>query len=227
MTKANILRFILVAFAACAGRPSFAQEPTLFAWLKTHSSIVSGVASANGERSEFVSISVDTDFEISGPVRGFGSLRLFSRDRVTDEGSLVTPGAPLSLDALALYSSGEAVGGAYRAITPTVGIECRGGLTFAMVGLVGSVGAPVDGSKVVAGCGGRFTGGPGRLSVLLGHAGPVAEGDPLFGFIPSLLVSGEFRLPKGTAFLLDIEAGRDRATQNPVTSLRASVRKGF
>lgn len=206
------------------------EEPgTLLEWLKTHASIVSGVALANGERTEFVSLSIDTDFELSPSVRGFGNLTLFSRSRVTDEGSVPqAPGLPLSVDALAMYSAGQALGGVYRQVTPTFAVECRGGVVFQMIALTAhDVGQPVDGSKFIGGCGARLTGGPGRLSLLLGHAGPVTEGQPLMGFIPSLLVSGEFRLPKNASLLLDLEAGRDRATQQQVTSLRASVRKGF
>lgn len=201
---------------------------TLFDWLKTHTSVVSGVALANGARSEFVSVSLDTDFELSPKIRGFGNLTLFSRSRVTDEGSVPQIGIPLSIDALAMYSSGQATGGAYRQVTPTFAVECRAGIVFAMIALTAhDVGEPVDGSKYIFGCGPRLTGGPGRLSIIFGHAGPVTEGKPLMGFIPSLIVSGEFRMPKSAALLLDIEAGRDRTTQQQVTSLRASVRKGF
>jgi hypothetical protein len=206
--------------------PASAQEgPDLLTWIRDHSSVVSGVATADGEHVEFISLALKTDFEVKPKFRGFAELNLFSRQRSGE--SIQTPGVPMSLQDLAIYSAGEAVAGAYYEWTPKVGFECRGGVNFAMIALTGTHGEPVDPSKFLGACGLRLTGGPGRLSVLGGHSGPVDAGAKLFGFIPSMVFNGEFRLSGGVSFVLDISAGRDLTTDKSITTSRFSVRKGF
>jgi len=203
-----------------------ASGPTLWDYLKTHGSVVSGVASANGERSEFVSLALDDSFEIKPRWTGLLSLSLFGRQRVQGE-SVIEPQVPTSLDALALYSAGEAWGGVLFEATPTVGLECRAGIAFSMTGLTGKIGEPVDSSKITAACGPCFTGKVGRACTLFGHVGPVDEGEHLWGFLPSTVVDGSFRLTDTASFLVYVAAGRDLVTQKSVTSARFSVRKGF
>lgn len=219
-----VLAFSILAQCGMT-RPAFAQGPTLFEYLKDHTSVVSGVASADGQRSEYVSVAIDDDFLIAPKFHGFGNLSLFGRQRAGE--SNPTPEVPLSLDALALYSAGELTGGAYFEATPKVAIECRTGVSFSMTGITGKQGDPVDSSKFTAGCGPRFTGGPGRLSVIFGHYGPVDAGAKLWGFVPTTIFDGEFRLPESMAFLVRVAAGRDLATNTAVTSSWFAVRKGF
>jgi len=208
--------------------PTPAPSPTFFDWLKDHSSVISGAAVANGEQTEFVSVAVDTDFEIKPKVHGFGSVLLFGRQRVSDEGSVPVPGVPTSLVDLSLYSAGEVDGGAYWLWTPKVGIECRGGVTFAMIGITGSHGNPVDGSKFLGACGLRLIGSVGRLSVLAGHFGAVDYGAKFLGFAPTMIFDGEFKLPgNGISFVMNISAGRDLQTDLAVTSSRFAIRKAF
>ena len=198
-------------------------EESLWSWVKSHGSVVSGIAVADGERSEFVSVAIDVDAELAPKLRAFGSLSLFGRQRAGES----EPQLPGSLDALALYSAGEAVAGAYWAVSPKLAIECRGGVIFAMSGFTGAVGAPVDPSKYLGGCGARVTGTVGRLSVIFGHSGPVTEGARLWGFVPSTVIDGEFPLGRGMAALIQVSAGRELGTEKAVTSARVSVRKGF
>lgn len=225
----KLVRLLLALLAA----PALAQEPaqpTIWEYLRAHTSVVSGVASANGERSEFVSLALDDSFEIKPRLIGFGGLSLFGRQRVQGiAGSARTgdPQIPTSYDDLALYSAGEVTAGAYFEATPKLGIECRGAITFQMTGITGPVGEPVDASKVTLGCGPRLTGSVGTLSVVFGHSGPVDEGAHLLGFLPSTVVNGAFRLTDSTQFLLHIAAGRDLATNKAVTSTRFAVRKAF
>lgn len=209
--------------------PVFAQEPAptdFLSYLKSHASIVSGIARANGQQTEFVALSINDDFEIKPKLRGLVGLSTFGRQRVSEDGSAVPTDLPFSLEDLALYSSGEAIAGLYYEWTPRVAFECRGGLTFEMAGLTGKQGDPVDGSKFLGACGVRLTGEPGRLSVLGGHYGTVEQGAKIW-FLPSLIVSGEFRMPKDSAFVVEIRAGRDRVTQTAVTYSAFSIRKGF
>lgn len=220
----RIKPFLAIALLAIA-LPARAQD-NLLDYVKNHASVVSGVASANGERSEFVSLAVDVDFEMTPKLRGFGYLSLFGRQRV-DGGSVVTPGIPMSLDELALYSAGEIGGGAYYLWTPKVALECRGGVSFKMVALTGQKGDPVDSSKFLGACGPRLTGGPGRLSILIGHYGAVDEGEKFFGFAPSLIFDGSFRMSEGIDFLVFVASGRDLTTQKAVTTSRFALRKAF
>lgn len=203
------------------------EEKTDFlSYLKSHASIVSGIARANGQQTEFVALSINDDFEIKPKLRGLVGLSTFGRQRVSEDGSAAPTDLPFSLEDLALYSSGEAIAGLYYEWTPRVAFECRGGLTFEMAGLTGKKGDPVDGSKFLGACGVRLTGEPGRLSVLGGHYGTVEQGAKIW-FLPSLIVSGEFRMPKDSAFVVEIRAGRDRVTQTAVTYSAFSIRKGF
>lgn len=209
---------LLPAFAS-AQEPEKPQD--FLAYAKAHASIVSGVEIA-GERSEFVSLSLDDDFALAGKVRGFASLSLFSRQRASED-----PELPASVDELGIYSAGEAFAGAYWQWLPKLAIECRAGMTFAMVGITGTVGGPVDGSKFIGGCGPRMSGPAGRLSILFGHSGPVDDGAKFYGFIPSTIFAGEFALPSNMALLVDISAGRNIETDKAVTSSRFAVRKRF
>lgn len=225
MANMNIRRILAGALLLAAG-PALAQDQTLFDYLKTHTSIVSGVARANGESAEYVSVSLDDEFSLSPKLTGFGNLSLFGRQRVAGE-SVPNPEVPITLEGLALYSAGEMTAGAFYAVHQKIAIECRGGVSFKMAALTGQIGEPVDPSKFTAGCGPRFTGGPGRLSVIFGHYGPVSEGERLWGFIPTTIFDGEFRLPSNMSFLIRVAAGRDLATQKSVTSSWFSVRKGL
>ncbi len=216
----------LLAAALLVASPAYAQQPNLIDWLKDHASVVSGVSVANGQKAEFVSLAINTTFEVKPRLKAFGGLSLFSRSRVTSEGTEASA-LPFSLTDLAIYSSGEAMGGAWFEWTEIVGVECRGGITFEMIALTGhDVGAPIDGSKYLGACGLRLTGGPGRISILAGHYGTVTEGSE-FWVIPSLIVSGEFRHKDNLAFLVDIAAGRERVTQKAHTEARFAVKYGF
>ena len=224
----KLVRFFLSLLAV----PALAQEPaqpTLWDYLRGHVSVVSGVASANGERSEFVSLALDDSFEIRPKLTGFGNLSLFGRQRIQGVAGAPLGGSelPTSLDDLALYSAGEITAGAFFQAHEKVAIECRGAMTFAMTGLTGTVGDPVDSSKFTFGCGPRVSGAVGRLSVIFGHSGPVDEGAKWYGFIPSTVYDGSFRLTDTTSFLVFVAAGRDLATNKAVTSARFSVRKAF
>lgn len=222
--------FSLAILAQCGmTRPAFAQDPQkpdLLTWVKDHSSIVSGVALANQEHTEYISLDLAVDFEIKPRLRGFGHLSLFGRQRVDGE-SIETPGIPLSLEDLALYSAGELAGGFYFEWTPKVGIECRGGVSFQMISLTGMKGDPVDPSKFMGACGPRITGGPGRLSVLFGHYGAVDEGEKFWGFVPSMVFDGEFKFTESVDFVVFVASGRDLTTQLAVTTARFGLRKQF
>lgn len=216
----KLVRFFLMLLAA----PALAQDPpeaNLWDYLKAHASVVSGVAAANGERAEFVSVALDDSFTIAPRFIGFGGLSLFGRQRES------APAIPSSFDDLDLYSAGEITAGAFWEATPKFAIECRAGMSFSMIGLTGTVGEPVDGSKFTFGCGPRVTGSIGRISAILGHSGPVDQGAKYYGFIPSTIYDGSFRLTDSSAFLVYIAAGRDLLTNKAVTSARFSVRKGF
>ena len=230
MVRSNRIQIIAIALLAMAPALAVAQapssDPTLLDYVKDHVSVVSGVAAANGARSEYVSLSLDDDFEIAPKLHGMGSLSLFGRQRVAGE-SIIDPEVPTSLDALALYSAGQVEGGLYYTFTEKVALECRAGVTFAMIGITGKVGDPVDPSKFLGGCGPRLTGGPGRLSVLFGHYGPVDSGAKWYGFTPTTVFDSELRLEKGMSFLVRVAAGRDLSTNKAVTSSWFAIRKHF
>lgn len=225
MSRIKPIQIISIAFLFGVS-VARAQEPTLLDYVKDHVSVVSGVAAANGARSEYVSLSLDDDFELAPKLHGMGSLSLFGRQRVAGE-SIIDPEVPTSLDALALYSAGQVEGGLYYTFTDKIALECRGGMTFAMIGITGKMGDPVDPTKFLFGCGVRLTGGPGRLSVLPGHYGPVDAGAKWYGFIPTTTFDGEFRLPNGMSFLARVAAGRDLSTNKAVTSSWFAIRKHF
>ena len=218
-----MFRLALLSILITAGSVS-AQEQTIFDYIRDHASVVSGVASANGERSEYVSISVDDDFLIRPRLHGTAGISLFGRQRVA--GGSDSP-LPLSLDELALYSAGELQGGIYFDLAPKIALEARAGVTFDMIGITGKVGDPVDPSKFLLGAGLRLTGGPGRLSLLVAHYGAVDEGTPFLGFVPTGYFDGEFRLPRSTSVIIRIAAGRQLITEKAVTSSWFAVRKGF
>lgn len=216
----RIVRFFLILLAA----PALAQDPpeaNLWDYLKAHASVVSGVAAANGARAEYVSLALDDSFTLKPRFIGFGSLSLFGRQRESG------PSIPSSFEDLALYSAGEITAGVFWEATPKFALECRTGMSFSMIGLTGTVGEPIDGSKFTFGCGPRVTGSIGTLSVILGHSGPVDQGAKYYGFIPSTVYDGSFRLTDSSAFLVYIAAGRDLLTNKAVTSARFSVRKAF
>lgn len=231
-TKCRILgAALLIGVAAIPSRaqessPSPTPAPDFASWAKEHASIVSGAAFADGERQEFVSVAIDIDFPVKGRLFGYGNQSFFSRNRAGE--SVPDPTLPSSLDSLSLYSTGETTIGAYFKLDDRFAIDCFGTAIYSMSNIIGQqVGAPIDGSKFIAGCMVRVTGKVGKVALGGGHAGPVDEGLPRWGFLPSFIGRGEFKLVDRLDLLVRIESGRDVVTKKAVNASRFALRKRF
>ena len=242
--KRALYRFFFGAtVTALALQASAAFPEDLWSYVSKHSSVVSGTLASNAgcqafevcpiKQSEFVSLRVVDRFDIGSGFSGVARLDLFSRTRDAEVPASDSDAALIG----SAYSSGEVSFSLLRKVATTssgavVEVECMGGFDFAMTGVGGSVGAPEDGTKVLAGCGPRYQSGDGSVSVILGHFGPVVDSAKLLGFTPSLMIHGYFPLKfmgDGFAFAPDVLIGsRQVADGRALTkSFRLGISKRF
>lgn len=227
MIRISRIQVIVAALVALA--PSFAKAEDPFAYFGRHASIVSGsFVTEEGKRSDFVALRFVDEFKLADKFTGFARVDLFQRAR--DGEVLADPTIPTSAEALKAYSDGEVYVGAFYTLKDHLAAQCVGGAIFAMTSLSGSVGDPLDGTKVVGVCGVRFFDAESHLSVMAGHVGPVVEGGKVAGAVPSLVAEAYVPLPwMGTGFALtpDLSVGRNLAAKKTVWSTRLAISKRF
>lgn len=205
-----------------------AREADLFSYITEHSYLAGGPLLVDGEKATIFEVRFVDDFALGASTRGVARVSLFTLQR-QGEPAPPAPGIPTSLEAAAAYSDGEVWLGVYRQFRPWLALECVGGLTFKMTSLSGTVGDPLDGTKMGLGCGPRLSYRGNNLSVLGGHYGPVAEKGQLLGFVPQVFVHAYLPLSflgKNTAFTPDLAFGRsDVVSPDPtVSTVKATMR---
>jgi hypothetical protein len=170
--------------------PTPATDFDLAAYLRTHAYLTGGTFRTAGETRAVYELRFVDDFPISGDTyRGAARVSLFSLTRAGEQAP-PQQGIPASIkDATSAYSDGEVWLSARKILKPWLAAECIGGVTFKMASLSGSVGNPLDGTKVGVGCGVRLTFQDNHLSIIPGSFGPVADGDKLLGPLPSVMAS--------------------------------------
>ncbi len=216
----------LVLLLLCS--PASAQEATpsptpagdAMTWLSTHSAIISGTYSTDtSDREEFVGIRISGDFDIAPKTVGWAQVDLFTRSR---DGQSATPALPSTPAGLAVYSSGEARVGVYRTLTGLLSAECVAGATFPMPSLGGPSVDPLDGVKVLAGCGPRVGTRTTYARLILGHFGSVVDNGVLAGFVPSMSLSGRVPLRAHIALAPELSIGRNTIQQRTTYAARVA-----
>lgn len=224
--KAGALAGALVL--ALMASPAIAQEPAptstpapdAMSWLSAHSAIVSGTYSTDASsRQEFVGIRIFVEGALAPKLRGWAQLDLFTRSR---DGQSTTPALPSSPAGLAVYSSGEFRLGAYRPITGLLSVECLAGATFPMPSLGAAGVDPLDGVKILAGCGPRVGTPATFVRAVFGHFGPVVDSGSIAGVVPSISVSGRVALRSHVALVPEISVGRNITAQRTTYAARVA-----
>lgn len=201
-----VLVVAMLSFAPAAN----AQD--LWNYLKTHSSLVGGAVVVDDQKEQLVEFRVTDTFDVVEKVKADVRVGLFSINRAGETKPVNLSEIPSTLEQVKAYSDGEVWVSAYRPFTPTLAAVCIGGVTFKMISVIGTVGDPLEGTKVAGGCGVRFTGTNNGVvvDVVGGHYGPVSENDHIAGFIPNLIINGHIPLRfigKNTAFVPDLAFG--------------------
>lgn len=206
--------------------PSYAQDATpsptpsgdAMSWLSSHSAIVSGTYSTDAsDREEFIGLRISGDFDLAPKFVGWAQVDLFTRSR---DGQSATPSLPSSPAGLAVYSSGEVRVGAYRTLSGLLSAECIAGATFAMPTLAGPSVDPLDGTKILGGCGLRVGTRTTYVRAIGGHFGPVVDGGVLAGFVPSLTLGGRVPIRDHIALTPEVSIGRNTLAQRTTYAVR-------
>lgn len=200
---------MMIAFVLILPSPALAQDFNVFKYLTQHASVATGALIADGEAYKVVELRFVDDFRIADKWRGAARVGLFSLTR-SGEQAPPPPTIPTTLDEIKAYSDGELWVSVRREIRQGIALECLGGFTFKMISITGSVGDPLDGTKLAGACGPRFSQGEYSISVLGGHYGPVADEGKLLGFVPNILIHGYLPmkfLGASTAFTPDLAFG--------------------
>lgn len=222
--KSGALAGAVVLALLCS--PAIAQDATpsptptgdAMTWLSSHSAIISGTYSTDtSDREEFIGLRIAGDFDLAPKLVGWASVDLFTRSR---DGNSATPALPSSPAGLAVYSSGEVRVGAYRTLSGLLAAECIAGATFPMPSLGASGVDPLDGVKILGGCGLRVGTRGTYARVLGGHFGPVVDGGVLAGFVPSLIVGGRVPLRAHLALAPELAIGRNLLKQRTTYAAR-------
>jgi len=214
------------ALLALLCSPAIAQDATpsptpssdAMSWLSSHSAIVSGTYSTDAsDREEFIGVRIAGDFDIAPKIVGWAQVDLFTRSR---DGQSATPALPSSPAGLAVYSSGEVRIGAYRTLSGLLSAECIAGATFAMPTLAGPSVDPLDGTKILGGCGLRVGTRTTYVRAIGGHFGPVVDGGVLAGFVPSLTLGGRVPIRDHIALTPEVSIGRNTLAQRTTYAVR-------
>ena len=222
--KAGALTDAIVLALLCT--PSYAQDATpsptpagdAMSWLSSHSAIVSGTYSTDAsDREEFIGLRIAGDFDIAPRVVGWAQVDLFTRSR---DGQSAAPALPSSPAGLAVYSSGEVRIGAYRTLSGLLSAECIAGATFAMPTLAGPSVDPLDGTKILGGCGLRVGTRTTYVRAIGGHFGPVVDSGVLAGFVPSLTLGGRVPIRDHIALTPEVSIGRNTLAQRTTYAVR-------
>jgi len=223
--KSGALAGALILAMLCS--PVAAQEATpsptpgdAASWLGAHSAIISGTYSTDtSDREEFIGLRIAADVALAPKLTGWAQVDLFTRSR---DGQSATPALPSSPAGLAVYSSGEVRVGAYRTLSGLLAAECIAGATFPMPSLGGPSVDPLDGVKVLGGCGLRVGTRGTYARVIGGHFGPVVDGGVLAGFVPSLVVGGRVPLRDHLALAPELAIGRNTVAQRTTYAARVA-----
>ena len=208
--------------------PVSAQEATptptptgdAMTWLSAHSAIISGTYSTDtSDREEFIGLRISGDFNLAPKLTGWATVDLFTRSR---DGQSATPALPSSPAGLAVYSSGEMRVGAYRTLTGLLSAECIAGATFPMPSLGGPSVDPLDGVKILGGCGLRVGTRDTWARAVAGHFGPVVDGGVLAGFVPSLSLSARVPIRDHLALAPELSIGRNTLAQKTTYAARVA-----
>lgn len=207
--KIKPIQIIALILALCSAQ---ARAEDLFAYLKSHGSIVTGLAIVDDQKEKLIEFQVNDDFQISGPLRSAVRVGLFSITRAGEQAP--QPGIPVSLEQVKSYSDGEVWVSLYRDVKPGFGLEVTGGWMFKMTSITGQVGDPLDGSKFALVGGLRFSRGDYRVSIAGGHYGPVSAGGKVASFVPSLILHANLPVKfigDNVSFVPDLGFGAERA----------------
>ena len=208
--------------------PVSAQEATptptptgdAMTWLSAHSAIISGTYSTDtSDREEFIGLRISGDFNLAPKLTGWATVDLFTRSR---DGQSATPALPSSPAGLAVYSSGEMRVGAYRTLTGLLSAECIAGATFPMPSLGGPSVDPLDGVKILGGCGLRVGTRDTWARAVAGHFGPVVDNGTLGGFVPSVSLSARVPIRDHLALAPELSIGRNTLAQKTTYAARVA-----
>lgn len=208
--KAVVVASMLI-LALILPSQALAQEPkevSPFEYALAHAYFSSGTLVVDGESHAVVEVRFVDDFRLASKLRGAARVSLFTLTRAGEQAP--APTIPTTLQEAKAYSDGEVWLALYREIKPWLALECASGLSFKMTSLAGTVGDPLDGTKVGAGCGPRLAYQRNHVSILAGHYGQVVDRGKVVGFVPSVLVHAFIPLTflgKNTAFTPDLAVG--------------------
>lgn len=224
--KSGALAGAVVLALLCS--PAIAQDATpsptptgdAMTWLSSHSAIISGTYSTDtSDREEFIGLRIAGDFDLAPKLVGWASVDLFTRSR---DGNSATPALPSSPAGLAVYSSGEMRIGVYRTLSGLLAAECIAGATFPMPSLGGPSVDPLDGVKILGGCGLRVGTRGTYARAVAGHFGPVVDNGTLAGFVPSVSLSARVPLRDHLALAPELSVGRNTLQQRTTYAARVA-----
>lgn len=216
------------ALALLLCSPAMAQEATptptptgdAMTWLSAHSAIISGTYSTDtSDREEFIGLRISGDFNLAPKLTGWATVDLFTRSR---DGQSATPALPSSPAGLAVYSSGEMRVGVYRTLSGLLAAECIAGATFPMPSLGGPSVDPLDGVKILGGCGLRVGTRATYARVIGGHFGAVVDNGVLAGFVPSLTLGARVPIRDHLALAPELSIGRNTLAQKTTYAARVA-----
>lgn len=218
LTGGLILALLCSPALAQDATPSPTPASDAMSWLSSHSAIVSGTYSTDAsDREEFFGLRISGDFDLAPKVVGWAQVDLFTRSR---DGQSATPALPSSPAGIAVYSSGEVRVGVYRTLSGLLSAECIAGATFAMPTLAGPSVDPLDGTKILGGCGLRVGTRTTYVRAIGGHFGPVVDGGVLAGFVPSLTLGGRVPIRDHLALAPEVSIGRNTLAQRTTYAAR-------
>lgn len=216
---------VLMLLGAMAA-PAIAQDATpsptpsgdAMTWLSAHSAIISGTYSTDtSDREEFIGLRIFGDVALAPKLTGWATVDLFTRSR---DGQSATPALPSSPAGLAVYSSGEMRVGAYRTLSGLLAAECIAGATFPMPSLGGPSVDPLDGVKILGGCGLRVGTRDTWARAVAGHFGPVVDNGTIGGFVPSVSLSARVPIRDHLALAPELSIGRNVLAQKTTYAAR-------
>lgn len=212
--------------------PSSTPEQSIFGYLGSHSSLVSGILATEENRKEFIEVRFVDDFGIGSGVRGAVRLSLFTLARSGE--SLPSPTIPTTISEVTAYSDAELWASVYKPVAENIAVECLGGVQTAMTSITGKVGNPADPTKLSGACGVRAFNGETNLTLAGGLIGSVAEHGDFLGFIPSLILHGYIPAPfagTGWAVVPELSVGVtpvDASGRRQITrSFKVGISKHF
>lgn len=215
-----------------AATPTPEQEESIFGYLGSHSSLLSGVLATEANEKQFIEVRFVDDFGIGSGFRGAVKVSLFTLARSGE--SLPTPTVPTSIEEVTAYSDAELWVSVYKPVAENIAIEALGGIQTAMTSLTGKVGNPADPTKINGAIGVRAFNGDTNLTLAGGLIGSVSEDGDFLGFIPSLILHGYIPMPfagTGWALVPELSVGvkpEDPSGRRQITrSFKVGISKHF